>query len=88
MLFAKVVDLDCGYDHGKYPREKGLKVGDVFEVAAVHMSATYTTIVDEAENRFNSVHFEFFLDKECTKPHDIYNDPLYNPYIPGGRYNG
>ena len=27
-------------------------------------------------------------DKACTKPHDIYEDPLYHPFVKGGRYNG
>lgn len=88
MLYAKVVDIQCGYDDGKSIIEHGLKMGDVIEISEVHMSASHTTVVDTSENCFNSIHFEFFDDKSCTKPHDIYEDPLYNPFIKGGRYNG
>ena len=88
MLFAKVVDIECGHDNGRTIREHGLKVGDIIAVREIHMSASYTTIVDDGDNRFNSIHFEFFDDKSCTKPHDIYEDPLYNPFVKGGRYNG
>lgn len=88
MLFAKVVDVTGGHDEGRTIREAGLNVGDIIEVSEVHMSASYTTIVDDGDNRFNSIHFEFFNDKACTQPYDIYEDPLYNPFAKGGRYNG
>ena len=87
MLFAKVVEINCGHDDGRTIREAGLKIGDVIKVSEVHMSASHTTIVDDEGNSFNSIHFEFFDDKACIQPHDIYNDPLYNPYVKGGRYN-
>lgn len=83
MLFAKIVNLECGYDNGEILKNRGYQLGHVFEVKAIAMGASHTTITMANDERYNSVHFDFFLDKECTKEHDIYNDPLYNPYVRG-----
>lgn len=56
-----------------------LEVGKEYGVAMVSMGGCYTNIWLEGFSRaFNSVNFDFFKD---GKPHDIYKDPDYNPYI-------
>ena len=83
MFFAKVTDLNCGLDNGKALKSKGYKVGDVLTVASVNMSASHTNITMDNGEKYNSIHFEFFRDKECTQEYDIYSDPLYNKIIRG-----
>jgi hypothetical protein len=81
MMFAKIVDIDCGLDNGEKLKSKGYKVGDVFEVKHISMSASRTTVTMSNDEKYNSVHFNFFDDVDCTKERDIYNEPLYNPFL-------
>ena len=44
------------------------------------MGQSYTDIVLKGiKGAFNSIHF-LFVDED-GKPHDIFSDPNYNPYI-------
>lgn len=80
-LFAKVVTLEGGYSSDeKKIRRSGYQIGDMFEVESIDMGQSYTTIYDAKDgNGYNSVYFEFY--DEYGVEVDIYNDPLYNPYI-------
>ena len=83
MFFAQVVDLDCGLDCGKAIKENGYKISDVVAIASVNMCASHTIVETSNGEKYNSIHFEFFRDKECTQEYDIYSDPLYNKIIRG-----
>lgn len=65
-------------DNGYHPIEE-LVVGKGYTVSDVSMGGFHTSIyLKEVKGSFNSVNFDFFKD---GKPHDIYKDPDYNPYI-------
>lgn len=65
-------------DNGFHPI-KELEVGKEYTVSDVSMGQSYTSIfLKEIPGCFNSVNFDFFKD---GKPHNIYKDPEYNPYI-------
>ncbi len=81
ILFAKVVDLNAGHDNGKQLIDNGYKNGDILAITKVDMGSSYTWITAMDGDVYNSVHFEFFDDQACLVPHDIYDDPMYNPYI-------
>lgn len=80
-LYAKFVHPDQGMEYDKKQvREVGLEVGRKYEVSCVDMGQSYTSIwLAGYKNSFNSVHFEFY--DEDGLPHDIYDDPDYNPYL-------
>ena len=80
MIYAKVVTLDGGYDCEQEKIRRDHKIGDVFEVYDIDMGSCHTDIY-EGKDCYNSVYFEFFSDFECTKPYDIYSDPVFNPYL-------
>lgn len=79
-VYAKVVCTDNGYESDQETLKKYHKLGDVFEVTKIDMGFCHTYIY-EGDVCYNSVHFDFYLDKECTKPYSIYDDPLLNLYI-------
>lgn len=65
-------------ENGYHPIDE-LEVGKEYTVEDVSMGGSYTSIyLEEVSGCFNSVNFDFFKD---GKPHDIYADPDYNPYI-------
>lgn len=80
-LYAKIVSMKQGHADSDLLTENGYTLGDVLEVTNVEMGSSYTWITAADEDIYNSIHFAFFDDKECTKPHDIYGDPKYNKYI-------
>ena len=85
MLYAKFTKPNSGYDGGKFARDRGLVVGEAYEVTHVAMGQSYTNIYlagfgGKLSNGFNSVYFEFYEDAECTEPVNIYEDARYNPY--------
>lgn len=81
ILYAKIVRMDAGHADGDLLIENGYKLGDVLEVTKIDMGSSYTWVTATDGDIYNSIHFEFFDDKECRVPHDIYEDPIYNPYI-------
>ena len=80
MLYAKFVNADCGYDSDKRKvRDAGLELGRKYEVKHIEMGGWHTDVwLEGYRGSFNSVHFDFYVD---DMPHDIYNDPDYNPYL-------
>ena len=78
-LYAKVVDLEGGYDNEEEFIRKHHKIGDVFQVTDIDMGGWHTDIY-EGDKCYNSVYFDFFLDAECTQSVDIFDDPEFNPY--------
>lgn len=81
ILYAKIVSMQPGHADGDLLIENGYKLGDVLEVTDVDMGSSYTWITATDDDIYNSIHFEFFDDKECQVRHDIYSDPKYNKYI-------
>ena len=79
-LYAKVMRLHGGFDDEQEFIRQNYKIGDVFKVTAVDMGKWHTDIY-EGDKVYNSIYFDFFLDAECTQPHDIYEDPYFNPYL-------
>lgn len=79
-LYAKVVTFDAGFEYDKEQIRANHTLGDVFEVTLIDMGGCHTDVY-EGDKYYNSVFFDFFLDAECTKPHDIYEDPDFNPYL-------
>ena len=79
-LYAKVVNLTGGYKNHQEFIRKNHKLNDVFKVTGIDMGSWHTDVF-EGDKCYNSVFFDFFLDAECTKPHDIYEDPEFNPYL-------
>ena len=56
-----------------------LELGKEYRVVDISMGQSNTSIFLEGySGGFNSVNFDFFKD---GKPHNIYKDPEYNPYI-------
>ena len=82
VLIAKLVKPISGYQSDKDKiAESGMEIGTEVKVDKVSMGQSHTYIFLEGfSGSFNSVHFEFLID---GKPHDIYGDPDYNPYIKG-----
>ena len=65
-------------ENGFHPAHK-LEVGKEYLVEDVSMGQSYTSVyLKEIPGVFNSVNFDFFKD---GKPHNIFKDPDYNPYI-------
>ena len=81
MLVAKVKSLHHGWDRDALKlKELGAEIGDVFTVEKIDMRSWYTDVyLKGIAGAFNSVNFEFLKDGE---PHDIFNDPDLNPYLP------
>lgn len=85
-IYAKFVHPNSGYDKGEFARSKGLVVGNSYFVEYISMGQSYTNIYlrgcgERFSDGFNSVHFEFFEDEECTTPINIYEDSRINPYL-------
>lgn len=77
----KPCQLTAVYNHpdAGYRPISELEVGKEYCVVGVSMGVSYTTIwLEGFSGGFNSVNFDFFKD---GKPHDIYKDPNYNPYL-------
>lgn len=67
------------YPDNGYKRPDELTVGEEYNVRECHMGQSYTNIWIEGHPfSFNSVNFDFYKD---GKPHNIFKDPEYNPYI-------
>lgn len=67
------------YPDNGFHQIQELEVGKKYTVSDVSMGGSFTYIyLKEVDGCFNSVNFDFFKD---GKPHDIYADPEYNPYI-------
>jgi hypothetical protein len=82
-LIAHVTSISGGYDSDKKRvKELGLEVGQQFNVISISMGQSHTTVAielpDGSKAYMNSIYFDFSLD---GKPHDIYEDPDYNPYL-------
>lgn len=76
MLTAVYNYPECGYAP---PSE--LVIGKEYAVVNVIMGGFHTSVwLEGFAGAFNSVNFDFF---ENGKPHDIYKDPKYNPYLGG-----
>lgn len=75
-LKAKCINNVEPYSNKPYSE---IEVGKEYEVEDILMNSCHTTIILKAKpGGYNSVCFEFYKD---GKPHDIYKDPKYNPYL-------
>ena len=84
-LVAICKTLNAGFPYQKYLLESlGIEVGDTLTVESIDMGecSTAVKIVEYPNHTFNSVFFNFEKD---GKPHDIFADPEYNPYLPRSR---
>lgn len=81
-LYARVENPSAGNEFDRAKVEE-LDPSKYYEVESVKMGGYHTTIIlKDCDTFFNSVNFEFFLDKDGEKiPHNIFSDPDYNPYL-------
>ena len=80
MLYAIFLNADDGYSYEAKVAKERLVYGKKYEVEEVCMGQSYTDIILKGiDGAFNSIHF-LFVDED-GKPHDIFSDPNYNPYI-------
>lgn len=71
------------FEFDKYMKNGTLYDGAFYKVVDVDMGWCSTDIkLEGVQDRFNSVAFDFYMVENGNMiPHDIYEDPAYNPYI-------
>jgi uncharacterized protein (DUF4213/DUF364 family) len=75
----QVLTAIYNYPENGYRPAEELVVGQEYEVEDVSMGQSYTSIFLKGYTGvFNSVQFDFY---ENGKPHDIFRDSRYNPYM-------
>lgn len=79
-LYARYLHPHNGYERDKERCKENLVLTERYLVTSVDMSQCITYItLSGLSGRFNSVNFEF--ENEDESPHNIYEDPTYNPYL-------
>lgn len=81
-LYAQFTHPDCGYEFDIILANSILIKDIYYPVYNVAMGQSQTRI-RLPDGWFNSVQFTFFKKTEDNffVEHDIYNDPVYNPYL-------